>query len=204
MAKSRRFSSCLLLSGGSFLAACAFGQASNHRPVTVCQLLTEPAQYSGKQVTVRAEMIDPKRVQLVDPSDAKCGRIPWMYPTSPDIKPKPKFALVRDSKFKELLDSFGLMLPPPTGSTRQKSRIVAVLEGRFDSVYRLENGRPVRSAKGIGYLGADDHVFVLHRVVKTEILPANRHDARPMDAPAKQLKQGSGRQYKAGFESAPK
>lgn len=172
MARSRRFSSGRLVLLGVSLVAGAFGQSGNPAPLAVCRLLSEPAQYSGKHVTVRAEVVDPRRVQLVDPADAKCGRIPWMHPTNPDVKPKPDFSLVRDAKFKELLDSFGLMLPPPPGSTRERSRIIAVLEGRFDSVYRLKDGRPVRSAQGIGYLGADEHVFVLRRVLGVEVLPA--------------------------------
>ncbi|MGB7623826.1 MAG: hypothetical protein WBN92_15885 [Terriglobia bacterium] len=123
-------------------------------------------------MTLTAEVIEPRRVQLVDPANAKCGRIPWMYPTNLDVRPKPRFSMVQDQKFKELQDSLGLMLPPPPGSTRQRSRIIAVLEGRFDSVYRLKNGKPVRPAQGIGYLGGDKQVFVLRRVLKVEILSA--------------------------------
>jgi hypothetical protein len=106
-----------------------------------------------------------------------------MYPTNLDVKPKPRFSLVQDEMFKRLQDSLGLMLPPPPGSTREKSRIIAVLEGRFDSVYRLKDGNPVRSAKGIGYLGADDQVFVLRRVLNVEVLPA---EAAKPDPPAPQ------------------
>jgi hypothetical protein len=139
--------------------------------LSICQILAEPGRFAGKQVTVRAEVVQPRRVQLTDPADPKCGRIPWAYPTNRDLKPKPKFSLVEDARFKELNDSLGLLLPAPPGSTREQSRVVAVLEGRFDSVYRLKDGRSVRSAKGIGYRGADEHVFVLHRVVRIEILP---------------------------------
>ncbi len=179
MAGSRRSSNGTPVLLGLFLAAGAFGQSGDPAPLAVCRLLTEPAQYSGKQVTVRAEVIDPRRVQLVDPADTRCGRIPWMYPTNPDVKPKPKFSLVRDARFKELLDSFGCMLPPPPGSTRGTSRIIAVLEGRFDSVYRLKDGKPIRSVHGIGYLGADEQVFVLRRVIRTEILPTGQPDQQP-------------------------
>ncbi len=168
------------------LATCAFGQSDEMSALSICQLFAEPARYAGKQVTVRAEVVEPRRVQLIDPADPKCGRIPWAYPTNRDVKPKPRFALVEDAKFKELTDNLGLLLPPPPGSTRERSRIIAVLEGRFDSVYRLKDGRPFRSAQGIGYLGADEHLFVLHRVVKTEILPATpAHEAQHAPDPAK-------------------
>lgn len=186
MARSRRSSSSRLVLLGFSLVAGAFGQADNRANLTVCRLLSQPAQYSGQHVKMRAEVTDPRRVQLGDPADPKCGRIPWMYPTNPDVRPKAKFSLVRDARFKELLDSFGLMIPPPPGSARETSRVIAVLEGRFDSVYRLKDGRSVRSARGIGYLGGDEHVFVLHRVLKTEILPATpAHEAQHAVDPAK-------------------
>ncbi len=156
----------------ALIAIPAYGQSSDLTVLSICQILAEPGHFAGKQVTVRAEVIEPRRVQLIDPVDPKCGRIPWAYPTNRDVKPKPKFSLVEDARFKELTGSLGLLLPPPPGSTRERSRIIAVLEGRFDSVYRLKAGKSVRSAQGTGYLGADEHVFVLHRVVKTEILPS--------------------------------
>jgi hypothetical protein len=155
----------------------ALGQTREATPMSVCQLLAEPARYSGKQVTLKAEVIEPRRIQLVDSANPECGRIPWMYPTNPDVKPKAKFSLVQDEKFKELQDSIGLMLPPPPGSSRERSRIMAVLEGRFDSVYRLKDGKAVRFSQGIGYLGADEEVFVLRRVLRVEILP----DVPPKD-----------------------
>jgi hypothetical protein len=168
------------------LATCAFGQSDDMSVLSICQLLAEPTRYADKQVTVRAEVVEPRRVQLIDPADPKCGRIPWAYPTNRDVKPKPKFSLVEDAKFKELMDNVGLLLPPPPGSTRERSRIIALLEGRFDSVYRLKDGKPVRSVQGIGYLGGDEHVFVLHRVLKTEILPAApAHEAQHAPDPAK-------------------
>ncbi len=178
MARNQRSISGPRLLSGLLLTACAFGQSGESTHVSVCQLLTDPARYSGKQVTIRAEVIEPRRVQLVDPGKEECGRIPWVSPTSPDVKPKPRFSLVQDAKLQELENSLGLMLPPPPGSTRQKSRVIAVLEGRFDSVYRLKHGKPVRSAQGIGYRGADEQVFVLHRVIKTEIVPDRSQDQR--------------------------
>jgi hypothetical protein len=171
MGKGQTFTSLKILLSGLSFAVCAFGQSSNETPLSVCQLLAEPARYSGKQVTLRAEVVEPRRVNLVDPANANCGRIPWISPTSPDVKPKARFSLVQDEKFKELMDSFGLMVPPPPGVSREKSRVITVLEGRFDSVYRFKDGKPARSSHGVGYLGGDEHVFVLHRVLKTEILP---------------------------------
>jgi len=152
MGKSRRSISSATCAGLLFAVGAALGQSGTAVPLTVCQLVAKPAVYSGRQVTVRAEVIDPRRVQLVDPANAKCGRIPWISPTSPDVKPKPRFTLVQDQNYKELVDSLGLTLPPPPGSKREISRVVAVLEGRFDSVYQLKDGKPVRSTEGIGYL----------------------------------------------------
>lgn len=186
MVGNRRFSISLAASLIIALSGTCAGQSNGMTVLSICQLLVEPARYAGKQVTVRAEVIEPRRVQLIDPAEPKCGRIPWAYPTNRDVKPKPKFSLIEDANFKELTDNLGLLLPPPPGSTRERSRIIAVLEGRFDSVYRLKAGKPVRSVQGIGYLGADKHVFVLHRVAKTEILPAApSHEAQHAAVPAK-------------------
>lgn len=170
MAESRKYISSAFWLGALLLSVhLALGQAAPGAPLTVCQLLASPALYSGKLVTVRAEVISPRRVQLVDPTEANCGKIPWAFPKERDLKPKPKFSLVRDQKYEELLDSFGLMIPPPPGSKRKIQRILATLEGRFDSVYRAKHGRPYQSRSGIGYLGADEQVFVLHRVLTVEI-----------------------------------
>jgi hypothetical protein len=154
-----------------FISGYSVGQTGTPAYLSVCRLLADPARHSGDLVMVKAEVTDPRRVRLLDPDDPKCGRIPWMFPTNPDVKPDAKFPLVRDAKFKQLLDSLGLTVPPPPGSGRSRKRIIAVLEGRFDSVYRLKDGKVIRSANGIGYLGADEHVFVLHRVLKTDLLP---------------------------------
>lgn len=153
-------------------ATFAIGQSADPTVLSICQLLDEPGRYAGKQVTVRAEVIFPRSVLLIDPADPKCGRIPWAYPSNPEIKPKPKFSLVKDENFKNLMDSLGLLLPPPPDSTRERSKMVAVLEGRFDWVYQIRNGKLVRTAQGFGHLSAYDHVFVLRRVIETEIIPA--------------------------------
>lgn len=180
MGETRKFSISLpALSIVALTVICTGGQSSEVDILSICQLLGEPARYAGKQVRVRAELITPRRVQLTDPADPKCGRIPWAYPTNPDVKPKPNFSLLKDSKFAYLERKLGLLIPPPPGSTGERFRIFAVLEGRFDSVYRLRNGTSVRTAQGIGYLGADDHVFVLRRVIETEIVPAHENGVGP-------------------------
>jgi hypothetical protein len=168
MGRNRRFSIRLAITFCFTLATCVYGQSDDTPILSFCQLLNEPARYAGKQVTVRAEVSEPRRVHLSDPKEPECGRIPWTYPTGRYVKPKPNFSLIEDTNFKELMDNIGLLILPPPGSTRQRIRIIAVLEGRFDSVYRLKHGKPVH----IGYLGGDDHLFVLHRVIKTEILAA--------------------------------
>ena len=71
--------------------------------------------------------------------------------------------------FAELRSSLGLLLPPPPDSSRTASRIFAVVEGRFDSVFELKKGGTNRKRGHLGYLGADENLFVLRQVLSVEI-----------------------------------
>ena len=53
-------------------------------------------------------------------------------------------------------------------------RVFAVLQGRFDSVYKEKKGRIVRSKRRLGEHGFDDNVFVLQRVWSYEVVPDTR------------------------------
>ena len=65
-------------------------------------------------------------------------------------------------------------MPPRPGSGQSRMRVFAVLQGRFDSVYREKKGRIVRSKRRLGEHGFDDNVFVLQRVWSYEVVPDTR------------------------------
>lgn len=174
MAANRNFSRVPFLFAVTVaLASTVAGQARGGDEVTVCQVLSAPGGYSGKMIKVRVEVVEPRRVQIVDPSDPSCGRVPLVFPDNPDVSPKAGFKLVEDKNFAELRSSLGLLLPPPPNSSRPVSRIFAVLEGRFDSVFALNKGRAIRKRKHLGYLGADENLLVLRQVLSIEIRAVN-------------------------------
>jgi hypothetical protein len=169
MAASLSFRSLKI--GAAVLALSARIEAQTNGKPTICQVLKAPGRYAGKMLTIEVEVVEPRRVHLIDPEDAGCGRIPWMFPANPDVKPKAGFALAEDEKFRAVRDNLGVLLPPAPGSERRARRIFATVEGRFDSAYRERGGASVRVKKHLGYLGADDHVFILKRVLAVRIDP---------------------------------
>ena len=124
-------------------------------------------------VQTKVEIVEPRRVQVTDPTEPSCGRIPLLYPDDPDVKPRARFDLVENENVAQLPSKLGLLLPPPPGSARRPSRIFAVIVGRFDSVFEVRNGASVRTKKRLGYLGADENVFILKQVVDLEIRTPN-------------------------------
>jgi hypothetical protein len=96
-----------------------------------------------------------------------------MFPDNPDVRPKAGFKLVEDKNYAELRSNLGLLLPPPPNSSRPVSRISAVVEGRFDSVFKQNKGQPIRKRKHLGYLGADENLLVLRRVLSVEVRTVN-------------------------------
>lgn len=133
---------------------------------TVCQLLKSPAQYSGSIVRVRAELRWGRRILLYD---GDCGPIPWVYPSDRDVTPKPDFELERNAEFKNVESTIPVLLPDP--NTDKGGSIRATVEGRFDSVFILRNGRVSRAKRGFGHLGLYTSRIVLHNVRDVEIKP---------------------------------
>ena len=78
---------------------------------TVCELLTNREQYSGKIVIVQADLINPRRMAL---KDGGCERVLLTFPDDPDTRPKAKFRLVEDGSYKKLRASVGVIVPMPS------------------------------------------------------------------------------------------
>ena len=164
MGASRRYirSAVVILA----LGACA---VSGQDLATLCQILEYPGRHSGRMTILKVEIVEPRRVHIIDSNRPNCGRVPILYPDSREVRPRAPFQLVEDAKFKLLQDNLGLLLAPPPGSDRVPSRIFATVLGRFDSVYEERRGVQVRGNKRIGHMGGEEHVFVLKKVIEVLI-----------------------------------
>jgi hypothetical protein len=125
---------------------------------SVCELVASPLQFSGRLVSVRAELLAVRELVLGDVSEQSCGQLASDVPESPDVTKKPGFAFIRDQSFADLERGFPLLEPTPSGS---RGRIVATFEGRFDW-----------TPLGSGHERLRDTRLVLHRVRDVEVTPA--------------------------------
>jgi hypothetical protein len=124
----------------------------------LCELLMSPLRYSGRLISVRAEVLEAREMILVDPNDHSCGRVPSAFPESRDVRPRPQFTLSRDENFEALLRALPELLPKPSGA---RGRIFATFEGRFDF-----------TPSGSGHLGLHSSRFVIRRVLNVEVMSA--------------------------------
>jgi hypothetical protein len=152
-----------------FLVACTPMKLSglDSTKVTVCELLAKPEEFSGKQVTFHATLMNPRRKVLVD---GDCGRVLLVFPGDEEVRPKAKFQLLEDDSFKQLMDAQSELLPMPP---KKPGRITATFEGRFDSVFILRNGRKVNRDPRSILLAADEVRLVLRRVSDVKVDPAS-------------------------------
>jgi len=125
---------------------------------SVCELVMSPLQFSGRLVSVRAELIAVREMLLADVLDRSCGQLASDVPESPDVTTKPRFTLIRDKSFEDVERGFPSLVPTPSGA---RARIVATFEGRFDW-----------TPLGSGHEGLRDTRLVLHRVRDVEVTPA--------------------------------
>jgi hypothetical protein len=135
--------------------------------VTVCELLSKPEGFSGKQVTFQATQMNSRRKILVD---GDCGRVLLVFPGDEEVRPKAKFQLLEDDSFKKFMDAQSELLPMPP---KKPGRITATFEGRFDSVFTLRNGRKVKGDPRSIRLAADEVRLVLRRVSDVKVDPAS-------------------------------
>ena len=145
---------------------------------TFCKMLEAPGRFNGKILTLDVEIVTPRRLQIMDPINSQCGRIPVVTPNDPDVRPRAKFKLKEDANLTAVYKNLSFLLPPPPWSDQKESyRMLATIEGRFDTVYGVkENGTTVRVRRHLGYLGADEYLFVLKRVLEVKIVPSEKAD----------------------------
>jgi hypothetical protein len=151
-----------------FTGACILTCANERAPMktTVCELLSKPEQFSGQMVIFRADLINPRRMALVE---GNCGRVLLTFPNDDEIRPKARFQLVEDGNFKKLMDSVAVLIPMPP---KKPGRITATFEGRFDSVFVLRGDRKTQRDPLSIRLAADEVRLVLHRVSDVHVEPA--------------------------------
>lgn len=153
--------------GALLLGACIPTSANEREPVktTVCELLSKPEQFSGQMVVFRADLINPRRMALVE---GNCGRVLLTFPNDDEVRPKASFKLVEDGNLKKLMDSVAVLIPMPP---KKPGRITATFEGRFDSVFVLRSGRKTERDPRSIRLAADEVRLVLRRVSDVHVEP---------------------------------
>ncbi len=122
------------------LSGCTMGRAEEPVAlrVTMCELTRNPERYSGRQVAVRARMINPQRMVL---EDGDCGRVLLAFPADQQVRPKAKCKFLEDNVLQRLMEARSELVPPPT---RTPGRVSATFHGRFDSVFPLKGGHKVQ------------------------------------------------------------
>lgn len=174
MVASRSSSRGAVLAAFLLIGSLLSGADSASFPViTVCDLLAAPEKYNGGQFSMRIEVSEAKQVIFVDPDNPRCGRIIWALPADQDVRPKPRFKLVEDANLSKFKDGLSVLVPPPS---RTKGRVLATVEGRFDSIFRSQNGGKVRRPNGFGHLGLYESRFILHRVVDVAVEPGRQQE----------------------------
>src|SRR5262245_46825577 len=75
-------------------------QNGERTPISVCELLNAPRQFSGRLVSIRARLVaTPEWLVLVDPQNRRCGRVVYAHPKDAGLDPKPTFDLVQDPAY---------------------------------------------------------------------------------------------------------
>ena len=146
--------------------------------LSVCQLVSEPERFSGKRVAVMGRVVEHKYgTDLRDPSDKDCDSIALI--SYPGIQPA-RFTLIEDRNYQDMSEALQDAWIAKPGLPSVDFRVFAVLQGRFDSQYRVVNGNRVLFAWWLGnFLDRYHHHFVLHRVVEVKIVSSEdwrRHD----------------------------
>ncbi|MGH9776271.1 MAG: hypothetical protein ACRD50_15155 [Candidatus Acidiferrales bacterium] len=127
--------------------------------VTLCELAKAPENYAGKMIEIRARITGYSEPVLDDFSEKEsCATHFTVILANPDdVKPRAKFDLVRDYS----LDKFHQDL-------QHAMTVEATLEGRFDTVFELKEGKQVRTGKGYGKEHDAEGRLVLRRITKLE------------------------------------
>jgi len=161
-----------------FLGPCiAMAQLERTQPppsLTICELVAHPEKYAGQTVRVRGSISKgwtaaPKPIREVSIGE------PWASATCPGVllvvifpqavKPQQDFNLEQD----EALGRFQKAL-------RERTHIEATFEGRFDSVFAIQDGKRVKIGKGFGRGSRATMGLVLRKVSDLNIRPTRSVD----------------------------
>jgi hypothetical protein len=108
---------------------------------TVCELVRNPAAFSGKMVRVQAQISSGFEVAVVlAECDHKGSAMALYYPDLVRDSDRPDFILLKDENFKQFeraLSKIGWGLQVGPSSRPPKGRVLATLVGRFDGPDKL-------------------------------------------------------------------
>jgi hypothetical protein len=136
--------------GYSWLLVVLFASLTRGQPssgpvkVSYCDLVTNPEQFAGKMIEVRATIVGYRAPSVEMPAfspQEPCSAYLNMALEFPnDVKPKPPFDLEKDSSYQKYQEAL-----------QKPMRIEATLEGRFDLVFVWKDRKRVRVAEGSGF-----------------------------------------------------
>ena len=163
-----------------FVLLSGFPQTGQAEVLSVCQLVSEPERFAGKWVTVMGRVLRARHVGRIvrDVSESGCDRLSLISPPGAlNYSLPPRFALVRDRNYREMSESVMRAWIPPPDARDENLQVLALLQGRFDSIYRLVHGNRSRNLWVLGNLtlaSPPAHGLVLHRVVASETVSSKR------------------------------
>jgi hypothetical protein len=129
---------------------------------TVTMLAEHPGDFMGKWVSVKSQVIFGRGPLILTEGDY---RILISEPGSSEVGKGP-FDLIRDANWQKLKEAVAPVPPPARGG-----KIMAVVEGRFDSKAASWWRRLFHIQGGYGHLGLYAHRLVIHRVTSVEVVP---------------------------------
>ena len=161
-----------------FVFLSGFWRSGQSEILSVCQLVSEPERFSGKWVTVIGT-VDWNRhigtaIRAADEAD--CPAVPvFTPPNSIDTSHPPRFSLVKDQNYRDMSKALPYTDIPKPGVPPEPFQMLAVLQGRYDSIYRFAKGNRKRFTPWhLGRMIVLPQGLVLHRVIALEIVPLEK------------------------------
>ena len=135
---------------------------------SVCQIVRNPENYSGKTVRFRAQLLSGRRFVV---GAEGCEGIVVALPTDHWVKPKARFSFERNTDWEKLQRGKAELVGEP-GAAR--GEVWGVFEGRLDSLSIVKNGKRIERDPRALQLAPDDIRLVLKRVTGVEVKPRAR------------------------------
>ena len=142
------------------LGICALPDRAAMNPIdtTVCELVRNPAAFSGKMVRIRTQVYAAFEISvLLAECDHKGAAVALYFPDLVRDSDRPEFSLLKDENLKKLdeaLSKYGWGLQIGPSSKPPEGRVFATLVGRFDGPDKLtvtdKTGKTV-VRKGYGF-----------------------------------------------------